>query len=62
MLTDYFSSISKLQKDPSLTYEAFFDMLPGEYTKNKDQFRSKLIEQSRFLEKTGIESRPDLRQ
>ncbi len=56
-LTDYFNKLNKLSKEPDFTYDQFFDIFPGEYTKSRDEFRKRLIEQSKFLEATGIESR-----
>jgi hypothetical protein len=41
-----------------MTFEEFYGMLPLEYTKSKAEFRNLLIQHSKVLEKTGLESMP----
>lgn len=39
-----------------MTFDEFYGMLPLEYTKSKQEFRALLIQHSKILEKTGLES------
>ena len=55
-LTEYFQKLKRL--DPmKITFDEFYGMLPFEYTKSKPEFRALLIQHSKILEKTGLESR-----
>jgi hypothetical protein len=43
--------------DPeTITFDQFYELFPKEFTKSPDEFRQKLIQHSKFLENTGLES------
>ncbi len=43
--------------DPeTITFEQFYELFPKEFTKSQDDFRQRLIQHSKFLENTGLES------
>lgn len=54
-LSEFFQSYDKIDKD-KITFDQFYEMLPGEFTRSKEKFRYELVLQSQFLEKTGVES------
>lgn len=59
-LTEYFEKLSKV-KPENMNFEEFYEMFPKEFTKSREEFRKKLIIQSKFLEQSGIESRIHLK-
>lgn len=54
-LTDYFQKMEKADPE-TITFDQFYEMFPKEFTKTPDDFRQRLIQHSKFLETTGLES------
>lgn len=55
-MTEYFKKIKELE-GKKVSFDEFYSIFPVAYTKDPQSFKSKLIEQSKFLEKSGIERR-----
>lgn len=56
-MTDFYKELSSLNSS-KITFNKFYDMFPAEYTRTKEEFRLKLIHQSKHLQETGIELIP----
>ena len=53
-MTEYFKKMKDLE-GKKVSFDEFYKIFPTSYTKDPQTFKSRLVEQSKFLEKSGIE-------